>query len=97
MEGFSQPFTFVVVAPVNHATKAASLLALLPGLIAAVWLCGFVTVLILWSVRWRRVAAAAHRSTLMEQGREVDALRQLEKIGRVRRPMTLLVIARLCY
>ena len=91
VEGFSQPFTFVVVAPVNHATKAASLLALLPGLIAATWLCGFVTVIFLWSVRWRRVAAAVHRSTPMEQGREVDALRQLEKIGEVRTPIPFLL------
>ncbi len=91
VEGFSQPFTFVVIAPVNHATSAAYLLALLPGLIAAVWLCGFVTVVTLWSVRWRRVAAAVHRSVPMYTGREVDALRQLEKIGGVRRPMTLLL------
>ena len=91
VEGFSQPFTFVVVTPVNHAASAAYLLTLLPRLIAAMWLCGFVTVLILWSVRWRRVAAAVNRSTPAEQGREVDALRQLEKIGGVRRPMTLLL------
>jgi TonB family protein len=91
VEGFSQPFTFVVVAPVNHATNVASLLALLPGLIAAMWLCGFVAVVILWSVRWRRVAAAVHRSTRMGQGREVDALRQLEKLGGVRRPMAFLL------
>ncbi len=91
VEGFSQPFTFVVVAPANHATKAASLLAVLPGLIAAVWVCGFVTVVILWSVRWRRVAAVVQRSTPMVQGREVDALRQLEKIGGVRRPMAFLL------
>jgi TonB family protein len=91
VEGFSQPFTFVVVAPANHATNIASLLALLPGLIAAAWLCGFVTVLVLWTVRWRRVAAVAHRSTLLKQGREVDALRQLEKIGGARRPMTFLL------
>ncbi len=91
VEGFSQPFTFVVIAPVNHAASAARLLTLLPGLIAAMWLCGFVTLLMLWSVRWRRVAAAVHRSTPMDQGREVDALRQLEKMGGVRRPMTLLL------
>ncbi len=91
VEGFSQPFTFVVVTPVNHAASAAYLFSLLPRLIAALWLCGFVTVLILWSVRWRRVAAAVHRSTPAEQGREVDALRQLEKIGGVPRPITLLL------
>jgi TonB family protein len=91
MEGFSEPFTFVVVTTLNHATTGAYLLTLLPRLIAALWLCGFVTVVILWSVRWRRIAAAAHRSTPMDQGREVDALRQLEKIGGVRRPMALLL------
>jgi TonB family protein len=91
MEGFSQPFTFVVVAPVNHATNAASLLSLLPSWIAAVWLCGFVALLILWSVRWRRVVAAVQRSIPIYQGREVVALRHLEKIGGVRRPMALLL------
>src|ERR1700733_13909173 len=91
MEGFSQPFTFVVVAPVNHATNAASLLSLLPLLIAAAWLCGFAALLIRWPVRWRRVVAAMHRSTPMDQGREVVALRHLEKLGGVRRPMALLV------
>ena len=89
VEGLSQPFTLVVVTPANHSASAAYLLTLLPRLIAAMWLCGFVTVLILWSVRWRRVAAAVNRSTALEQGREVDALRQLEKIGGVRRPTTL--------
>ena len=41
VEDFSQPFTFVVVTPVNHAATAAYLLTLLPRLIAAMWLCGF--------------------------------------------------------
>jgi bla regulator protein blaR1 len=91
VEGFSQPFTFVVISPANHAASAAYLLTMLPRLIAAMWLCGFVTVLLLWSVRWRRVAAAVNRSTPLEQGREVDALRQQEKTGRVRRPTTLLL------
>jgi bla regulator protein BlaR1 len=91
VEGFSQPFTFVVVTPVNHTASAAYLLTLLPRLIAALWLCGFVTVLILWSVRWRRVAAAVNRASPAEQGREVDALRQLERIGGVPRPITLLL------
>ncbi len=91
VEGFSQPFTFFVVAPADHAATAAYMLTLLPGLIAAVWLCGFVTVLVLLSVRWRRVVAVARRSAPMGQGREVDALRQLEQIGGVRRPMALLL------
>jgi TonB family protein len=91
VEGFSQPFTFVVVTPANHTASAAYLLTLLPRLIAALWLCGFVTVVILWSVRWRRVAAEVNRATPAEQGREVVALRQLEKIAAVRRPTTLLL------
>ena len=91
VEGFSQPFTFVVITPVDPATNTASLLARLPGLIAVAWLCGFATVVVLWSIRWRRVAAAVHRSTTIEQGREVDALRQLEKTGGVRRPIAFLL------
>jgi bla regulator protein blaR1 len=91
MEGLGEPFTFVVVAPVHHATSTAHLLTMLPGLIVVVWLCGFVTFVILWSVRWHRVAAIVHRSTAMDRGREVDALRQLEKVVGVRRPMELML------
>ncbi len=91
MEGFSQPFTFVVVTPANHATNAAFLLARLPGLITAIWLCGFATVVILWSVRWHRVASAVHRSAPTQRGREVHALRQLENVGGVRRPISFLL------
>jgi bla regulator protein BlaR1 len=88
---FGQPFTFVIVAPATHEWNATYLLTLLPGVIAAVWLCGLVTVLIFWTIRWRRVVAAVRHSTAMDQGREVAALRQLEKIGGVREPMTLLL------
>jgi bla regulator protein blaR1 len=90
MKEFGQPFTFVILAPATHESNAAYLLTLLPVVIAAVWLCGLVTVLILLSARWRFVASAVHRSRPMDQGREVDALRQLEKIAGVRRPMALL-------
>jgi bla regulator protein blaR1 len=91
MKAFGQPFTFVILAPAARQSNGAYLLTFLPAVIAAVWLCGLVTVLILWSVRWRRVVTAVHRSTPMDQGREVDALRQLEKIAGVRRPLALLL------
>jgi bla regulator protein BlaR1 len=91
MKEFGQPFTFIIVAPASHEWNAAYLLTLLPGVIAAVWLCGLVTVLILWATRWRRVVAAVQHSTAMDQGREVAALRQLEKMEGVREPMALLL------
>jgi bla regulator protein blaR1 len=91
MKEFGQPFTFVIFAPATHDSNTAYLLALLPGVIAAVWLCGLISVLILWSARWRCVVSAARRSTPMDQGREVDMLRELEKIECVRRPMAFLL------
>jgi bla regulator protein blaR1 len=82
-----QPFTFVVT-PVGHAVTAASLLPLLP---VALWLCGFVTVLSLWSLHWRRVVATMDAASPLCQGREVDALRRLEQLGGVRRPIGFLL------
>jgi uncharacterized protein (TIGR03435 family) len=51
--------------------------SLLPVLLLAIWLCGFVAVLLYWWVRWRRVAGAVRSSTPLTEGREVEALRRL--------------------
>lgn len=83
MEQLSQPFTqrttptslqtapWTVVSSLNH---------LLPALLA-VWLCGFLAVVLAWFVRWRRISAAIQDAAPLREGREVDALQRLERAG----------------
>src|SRR5271156_5941075 len=55
----TQPmFYFVLQTMSQPFQQAASLLRWLPGVVAILWLAGFVTVIGLWCARWRRVAAA---------------------------------------
>ena len=80
MEQVGQPFTQQAVPPVPNATPSAilqSLIHLLPALLV-VWLCGFVVVLFVWCVRWRRISEAVREAEPLRQGREVEVLRSLE-------------------
>jgi bla regulator protein BlaR1 len=80
----SQPFSG---AAASRGLFAASLLLWLPGIVAVVWLFGFVTVIGLWWVRWRRVAAAIRTAVPISNGRELDTLRQVERAAGVQRPI----------
>jgi bla regulator protein blaR1 len=92
-EELSQPFTRTAAAVVVPAARAAraDLLPLLRGVLMIVWLCGFVAALGVWWWRWRRFSAAMRDAVPIPQGREVDALRRLEQIAGVRRPIRLLL------
>ena len=73
-----QPF-----APIQDAaapvTASASAPSILPAMLLAVWLCGFIAVLLYGWARWRRVAAAVRSSTPLTEGRELEALRRIRK------------------
>jgi bla regulator protein blaR1 len=91
IEQVSQPFA----ASSLHISSGAapsfvSLLSLLPALIA-VWLCGFLAVLFIWSARWRRISAAKRAAAPLADGREVGALRRVERMGGLRQPIELLL------
>ena len=60
---------------------------LLPVILATGWICGFAVVLFVWFARWRRVSAAIRHATPLREGREVEALRRLERIGGIRRQL----------
>ena len=83
----SQPFT-------QTRSLTASLLPLLPGILASLWLCGFVTVIVLTWLRWLRVTVAMGDAQLISQGREVDALRRLERIAGLRKPIAFCISPR---
>jgi bla regulator protein BlaR1 len=83
MEEVGQPFTQPTMSMVSRATPTtafSSLIHLLPALLA-VWLCGFVVVVFVWYVRWRRISAAIRGAAPLREGREVEALRRLENMA----------------
>jgi len=55
--------------------------AALPVLLLALWLCGFIAVLLYGWVRWCRVAAAVRSSTPLTEGRELEAWRSTQRRG----------------
>jgi bla regulator protein BlaR1 len=91
MEEISEPFTQSASPLAAPATVFSSLLHLLPALLTAAWLCGFVVVLIVWFARWRRVCAAMREAAPLQEGREVEALRRLEHVGGIRKRIEMLL------
>jgi len=94
MQEISQPFTqpsSSAVSAVVPAIASSGLTKMLPALLAGLWLCGFVAVLLVWCVRWRRISAAVRDSVPLREGREVEALRRLERKTGVRQRIELLL------
>jgi uncharacterized protein (TIGR03435 family) len=93
MEEITQPFSQlgVRVTPAHAPSIASSILPQLTEAIGAVWLVGFLAVLVLWCVRWRRVSAATKQAVPLQEGREVEVLRRMECIGGIRRPLAMLL------
>jgi bla regulator protein BlaR1 len=94
MEKFGQAFTQPTLSMISRAAHSmvySSLMRLLPGLLATVWLCGFAVVIFLWYLRWRAVSAAMRESAPLREGREVEALRRLERMGGVQKRIELVV------
>ncbi len=85
-----QPFAEPIAIPDAPETVWQSTMHALPALLAAVWLCGLVAVLVVWCVRCRRLAVAVRSAAPMCEGREVEALRRMERVGRIRRRMELM-------
>jgi len=59
----------------------------------AVWLGGFAFILFRWWSRWRRINATVRASQPLRAGRELEALRRLERITGIRKPVELLASA----
>jgi bla regulator protein BlaR1 len=87
MEEVSQPFTQPTVSRISQGTASRGLIYLLPAILAAVWLCGFLAVVFVWYRRWRRVSAAVREAEPLREGRELQALRRLERMGGMRKPI----------
>jgi bla regulator protein blaR1 len=75
---------------VSGATPAVvpGLIHLLPALVG-VWLCGFLAVLSLWYVEWRKMSAATRDAAPLPEGREVEALRRVERLVGTRKQLEI--------
>jgi bla regulator protein BlaR1 len=94
MEEVSQPFTQPAISMISRATPSTvspGLFHLVPAVLAVGWLCGFVVVLFVWWARWRRISTAIREAVPLREGREVEALRRLERIRGMRKRTEMLV------
>ena len=57
MEQISLPFSAPASSPTSSTASAVGT-DLIPAVLFAVWACGFVAILLVWCVRWRRIRAA---------------------------------------
>lgn len=85
MTAITQPFAPQATAVPTHPDGVAGIAPLLPLTLALLWLSGCISVFASWSLRWLRVAAGIHRATPLVEGREVAALRRIEREHAVRR------------
>jgi bla regulator protein BlaR1 len=94
VEVISQPFSQSAAPAVASGTGSqmiARLSSFFPEICVALWLCGFVVTFGLWWLRWRRISSALRGAASVSQGREVDALRELERMAGVRKPTAVLL------
>jgi len=92
VEVVGQPFTKPFGAnPTAVPTPAgsATLTQLLP-LLLCVWLVGFLAVLCVWILRWRRVAISLRNSQPLTESREAVVLRRLERLHSAVTPIKLM-------
>ncbi len=92
IDQISQPFSQSAIRVSSaHTPSIVPTLTNFFPLLAVLWLCGFFTVLLLWTVRWYRISSAMRSSVPLRDGREVQALRSVERIGGLRNPIPLLL------
>lgn len=92
MAQVSQPFTSSAapaLSATTHPSMFAGLIHLLPAVLVAVWLCGFLTVVFLCLTRWRQISATMQEAVLIQEGRELELLREAEHISGIRHPIEM--------
>src|SRR5260370_26878649 len=83
MEEVTQRFTQPTVSMIPQSTASTGLIHLLPAVLAAMWLCGFLVVISQWYFRWWRISACLRKAVPLKEARDVQRLRLLERIGRL--------------
>src|SRR5258708_20884950 len=89
MEEISQPFTQPTMPMVPQGASSVGMIRLLSAILPAVWFCGFLVVIFQWYWRWRRISAAIRKAVPLQEGREVQALRRLDRTARRWQPLEI--------
>jgi uncharacterized protein (TIGR03435 family) len=92
MDAVSQPFSrpeFRAIAGAPPAATLPGLAVVFPTILLAIWFFGCATILVMWWSRWRRVAMAVREATPVAHGKELDALRRLEQLADIRKPIAM--------
>ena len=92
-DAVSQPFSpsdlrTAIASSSAHAWSAIA--AAIPWALLAIWIGGSLAILMMWLGRWRRVVAIVRSAEDVEFGRELDALRRLERVSGSKNPVTLI-------
>jgi bla regulator protein blaR1 len=93
MQQINEPFVAVKSGP-KTAPAAVSgniLGTVLQKSFLAVWFGGFALALFLWWRRWQRIATAMRGATPAKSGRELEAVRRLERSVGSKRPTSVIV------
>ena len=92
-EEITQPFALPATSAAHAVAPSISFsgwIHFLPATVA-VWLCGFLVVLLVWAIRWHRISSAMKSAEPLSEGRELGALRRVERLGGIRKPIALLL------
>jgi bla regulator protein BlaR1 len=93
LDKISQPFMQPTTS-VSASTASANLLnatQLIPWILLTVWLCGLISVLLVWCLRWWRISSALLAALPLREGREVEALQRMERVEGTRIRMKMLL------
>jgi bla regulator protein blaR1 len=87
VNAMGQPFAdFKVLAadsPAHRMGLLERVKADAPVMLAVIWLCGAVVVVLVWCVRWRQMRRQLRRAVPAVEGREFEVLRRMERGARV--------------
>jgi bla regulator protein BlaR1 len=92
IDSASRPFVASTPAPAPRLPRVGPTLSKSWPVVPIIWITwmgGSLLILSVWGIRWWRVASIVRRSRRIREGREVDALRRLERQAGIVRPMTM--------
>ncbi len=81
----------ILIPATAPVTETPGFSQALPGLLVVIWLVGFLIVLVTWCIRWRRISKVLRSACPLVQGKQVEALRRLERLAGVRKSTPLLL------
>src|SRR5437879_5924180 len=81
IEEVSQPFTQPTMPMIPRGIASIGPIHLLPAVLAAVWLSGFLVVIFQWYFRWRRIAQAIRKAVPCHERLAAQALHGLQRAG----------------